>query len=132
MAALLSGEVPVSFSSLPTVLPFKANGRLRVIAVTSARRSPSAPEIPAIAETLDGYEVTQWYGILAPAKTAGSVISALNAAVAKAVSTESARQQFAASGTIASATTPAAFRELIETEIAKWTKVFKSGAITLR
>lgn len=131
MTALLSGEVPVSFSTLPTVLPFKANGRLRVIAVTSAKRSPFATEIPAIAETLPGYEVTQWYGILAPAKVGAAIVSGLNAAIIKAVSTEGARQQFAASGAAVTVTTPAAFRELIETEIARWNKVFKSGAITL-
>ncbi len=131
MTALLSGEVPVSFSTLPTVLPFKANGRLRVIAVTSAKRSPFATEIPAIAETLPGYEVTQWYGILAPAKAGAAMVSGLNAAIAKAVSTESAKQQFAASGAAVTVTTPAAFRELIESEIARWNRVFKSGAITL-
>lgn len=131
MTALLSGEVPVSFSTLPTVLPFKANGRLRIVAVTGAKRSPFAADVPAIAESIRGYEVTQWYGMLAPANTDAAIIAALNAEIAKVTATESVRQQFAASGASATSTTPAAFKATIEAEIAKWKKVFSSGALKL-
>ncbi len=131
MTALLSGEVPVSFSTLPTVLPFKANGRLRIVAVTGGKRSSFAPDIPAIAESIRGYEVTQWYGVLAPANTDAAIIGALNAEIVKATATEGVRQQFAASGALATSTAPAAFRAVIENEIAKWKTAFRSGAIKL-
>jgi tripartite-type tricarboxylate transporter receptor subunit TctC len=132
MTALLSGEVPVSFSTLPTVLPFRASGRLRVVAVTGAKRSPFAPDVPAIAETIRGYEVTQWYGVLAPAKTDAAIVAALNAEIAKVVARDSVRQHFAVSGAAATSTTPAAFRDLIQAEIAKWQKVFRAGTVKLQ
>jgi tripartite-type tricarboxylate transporter receptor subunit TctC len=132
MTALLSGEVPVSFSTLPTVLPFKANGRLRIVAVTGPRRSQFAPDIPTIAETVRGYEVTQWYGILAPAKTDPAIVNTLNAEIAKVIARDNVKQHFASSGAVATSTTPAAFRDLIQAEIQKWTKLFKSGAVTLQ
>jgi tripartite-type tricarboxylate transporter receptor subunit TctC len=131
MTALLSGEVPVSFSTLPTVLPFKTNGRLRIVAVTGAKRSAFAPDIPAIAESIKGYEVTQWYGMLAPANTESVIVTALNTEIAKITMTDSVKQQFAASGAQASSTTPAAFKTVIENEIAKWKGAFRSGAIKL-
>jgi tripartite-type tricarboxylate transporter receptor subunit TctC len=129
--ALLSGEVPMSFSTLPTVLPFHANGRLRIVAVTSPRRSPFAKNIPTIAETLPGYAVTQWYGLLAPAKTDSGIVESLHALVANAVTREQVKQQFATSGATATSTTPAAFKQLIRSEIAKYRAVFASGAIKL-
>ena len=131
MTALLSGEVPMSFSTLPTVLPFRADGRLRVVAVTGPKRSPFAPDVPAIAETLPGYSVTQWYGLLAPAKTDAAIVGFLNAEVAKAVTRDSVKQHFASSGATAVSTTPSAFRELIQTELAKYKQVFASGSVKL-
>lgn len=131
MTALLSGEVALSFSTLPTVLPFRSNGKLRIVAVTGPRRSSFAPEIPAVAETIRGYEVTQWYGILAPAKTDAAIISALNSEIAKALAKESVKRAYAASGAVATGTTPAQFKQLIEGEISKWKKVFASGTIKL-
>lgn len=131
MAALLSGEVAVSFSTLPTVLPFRANGKLRVVAVTGPKRSPFAPAVPAVAETLPGYEVTQWYALFAPAKTDPAIVNALSAEIAKAVARETVKQQFAASGATATSTTPAALRTLVQADIDKYRKVFASGAVKL-
>ena len=131
MTALLSGEVAVSFSSLPTVLPFRASGKLRVVAVTGSGRSPFAPEIPAVAETLQGYEVTQWYGLLAPAKTDAAIVTALNLEIVESVARDSTKQHFAVSGAAATSTTPAAFRQLIQSEIRKYRQVFASAAIKL-
>ena len=131
MAALLSGEVPVSFSTLPTVIPFKGNGRLRIIAVTGGKRSSFAPEIPTIAESIKGYEVTQWYGLLAPANTEVGIISVLNSEITRITSTESVKQQFAVSGAQATATTPAGFKTVMENEIVKWKSAFRSGVIKL-
>lgn len=132
MAALLGGEVSVSFSTLPTVMPHRESGRLRLIAVTGPRRSASAPEIPTVSETIPGYEVTQWYGLLAPAGTDATIISTLNAGVVKAVATDRVIKAFQAAGATATSTTPDAFRQLIQAEIDKWSKVFKQGKLSLK
>jgi len=132
VAALLGGEVSISFSTLPTVMPHRESGRLRLIAVTGPKRSPSAPDVPAIAEVIPGYEVTQWYGLLAPTGTDASIISALNASVVKAVATDRIVNSFRAAGATATSTTPDAFRQLIQAEIDKWSKVFKQGKISLK
>jgi tripartite-type tricarboxylate transporter receptor subunit TctC len=131
MAALLGGEVSVSFSTLPTVMPHRENGRLRLVAVTGPRRSTSAPDVPAIAEVIPGYEVTQWYGLLAPAGTDASIVGALNAGTVKAVAMDRVVKSFQAAGATATNTTPDAFRQLIQTEIEKWSKVFRQGKISL-
>ena len=131
MTALVSGEVPLSFSTLPTVLPFRANGRLKIIAVTGPQRSPFAPDIPTVSETIPGYEVTQWYGVLAPAKMEGAIVSALNAQIAEAIGRDDTRQRFAASGSTATSTTPAEFQQLIQSEIQKYRKIFAAAQIKL-
>ena len=131
MTALLSGEVPVSFSSLPTVLPFRASGKLRIVAVTGSKRSPFALDIPAISEIIPGYEVTQWYGVLAPAKTDAAIVSTLNLAIAESVARDNTKQHFAVSGAVAISTTPAAFQQLIQSEIQKYKKIFASAPIKL-
>jgi tripartite-type tricarboxylate transporter receptor subunit TctC len=132
MSALLGGEVSVSFSTLPTVMPHRESGRLRLIAVTGPKRSASAPEVPTISETIPGYEVTQWYGLLAPAGTDTSIISTLNAGVVKAVATDRVIKAFQAAGATATSTTPEAFRQLIQAEIDKWSKVFRQGKLSLK
>lgn len=131
MTALLSGEVPVSFSTLPTVLPFRASGRLRIVAVTGLRRSPFASDIPAISETIPDYEVTQWYGVLAPAKTDPAIVSILNLEIAESVARDNTKQRFALSGAAATSTTPAAFQQLIQSEVQKYKKIFASAPIKL-
>lgn len=131
MTALLSGEVPISFSTLPTVLPFRANGRLRIVAVTGAKRSAFAPDIPAISEIIDGYDVTQWYGLLAPAKIDATIVSALNLKIMESVARDNTKQHFALSGATAISTTPTAFLQFIQSEIRKYKKVFASAQINL-
>jgi tripartite-type tricarboxylate transporter receptor subunit TctC len=131
MAALLGGEVSVSFSTLPTVMPHRENGRLRLVAVTGPRRSASVPDVPAISEVIQGYEVTQWYGLLAPAGTDASIVGTLNAGTAKAVAMDRVVKSFQAAGATATSNTPDAFRQLIQTEIEKWSKVFRQGKISL-
>lgn len=131
MAALLGGEVSVSFSTLPTITQHRENGRLRLIAVTGPRRAASVPDVPTIAEVIAGYEVTQWYGLLAPAGTDASITGALNAGTVKAVATDRVVKSFQAAGATATSTTPDAFRQLIQTEIEKWSKVFRQGKISL-
>lgn len=131
MTALMSGEVMMSFSTLPTIVPFRSNGKLRLVAVTGPKRSALAPDVPTVGESVPGYEVTQWYGLLAPAKTEPAVVLALNVEISKALATETVRRNYAASGATATGTTPAGFKQLIESEIRKYRKVFATGSIKL-
>ena len=112
--------------------PFRSNGRLRLIAVTGAKRAALAPDVPAVAETVPGYEVTQWYGVLAPAKTNPAVVSTLNSEIGKALAREEIKRRYESRGATATATTPAGFKQLIESEITKYRKVFASGSVKLQ
>ena len=81
----ISGEVAMYFPNLASALPSIRSGRLRALAVTSAQRSQAAPDIPALAETLPGYEAASWYGIVVPTRTPATVIARLHAEIAKAL-----------------------------------------------
>ncbi len=90
----ISGEVAMYFPNLASALPSIRAGRLRALAVTSVERSQAAPDIPALAETLPGYEAASWYGIVVPARTPASVIARLNAEIAKALQQPDVKQRF--------------------------------------
>jgi len=129
MVALVGGEVPVAFASLPTAMSFVTSGRIRALGVTSARRSPTAPSIPAIAESLPGYEVTQWWGVLAPAGVPGEIVNILHAAIAKAIQQPGARQQLLNAGAEPAGSTPEEFARHIGAEVAKWRKVIGAAGL---
>jgi tripartite-type tricarboxylate transporter receptor subunit TctC len=120
--ATLSGETALYFGG-PSVVQQSRAGKLRAIATTGARRSKIFPELPAIAETLPGYEIAQWVGLLAPAHTPRDIITTLHANVVKAISTPKAAQQFAAAGSQVVGSTPEEFAARIRSEIARWEKV---------
>lgn len=129
LVALLSGEVSLMFNNLFTALPYVKDGRLRALAVTSARRSPAAPELPTIAESgLPGFDVSTWYGMLAPAATPPAVITKLNAEVVRILRQPETRER---AGSVVELIpgTPDQFAAHIRSEIAKWAGVIKrSGA----
>ncbi len=120
--ATLSGETAIYFGG-PSVVHQSKAGKLRAIATTGAKRSKIFAELPAIAETLPGYEIAQWVGLLAPANTPREIILALHATLVKAVSTTKVAQQFAAAGSQPVANSPEEFATHIKAEIAKWEKV---------
>lgn len=127
--SILSGETSLIFGSAPTVLPHAKVGRLRLVATTGPKRSRTLPELPTVSETLPGHEVTQWYGILAPAGTPREIISKLHAEIVKALANPKITQQLERLGADARTTTPEQFAAHIKTEIAKWSKVVKSSGI---
>jgi tripartite-type tricarboxylate transporter receptor subunit TctC len=90
----ISGEVAMYFPNLASALPSIRSGRLRALAVTSAQRSQAAPDIPALAETLPGYEAASWYGIVVPTRTPSAVISRLHREIAKALQQPDVKQRF--------------------------------------
>lgn len=125
---LLGGQVQVMMSTLPVVIQHVKAGRLRALAVTTKVRSRAAPELPTIAESgLPGYEMSQWFGLLAPARTPAASISRLNAEVVKAMNIPDVRERLTAQGVDAVATTPQEFAFHINSEMEKWAKVIKAS-----
>ena len=127
---LLAGEVALMFSPSSTVLPHVKTGRLRALAVTTATRLPSLPELPTVAESgLKGYETITWFGFVAPAKTPQAIVARLNAEIVKVLALPEVRNPFAIQGIEVIGGTPDKFASYIRDEIAKWAKVIRlSGA----
>ncbi len=126
---LIAGNTQMHIASLITVLPHVRSGRVRGIAVTSAKRSAVVPDIPAIAETLPGYEVVNSYYLLAPAGTPNEIVARLHAEVAKALREPDVVERLAKDGADPVGNTPAEATQVISQEIVKWGKAVKdSGA----
>lgn len=126
---LIAGQVSVTIASAVPLSPQVKAGRLRGLAVTGPKRSPSFADLPAIAETVPGYEVVNWFGILAPAGTSPAIVARLNKVFNEALASPQLRQQLASQGADATGGTPAEFAKVIRADFAKWAKVVKaSGA----
>jgi tripartite-type tricarboxylate transporter receptor subunit TctC len=128
VTALLANEVQVLFSSTSAVVPHMKTNRIRVLAATGPKRSFVAPDIPTVSEAgVPGYEVTGWFGLLAPAKTPGSVIALLNQQVNQAL--PELKDRYAELGTELVGGSSAQFADLIKSEVKKWAMVVRvSGA----
>ncbi len=127
--ALLSGQVDFNFDNLATASANIKAGKLRALAVTTAQRSSLLPDTPAVAETLKGFEIDTWWGLVAPAGTPKDVIAKLHQAYAAALNTPEAKTRFAALMAEPVANTPEQFGEFMKKELAKYEKVVKaSGA----
>ena len=128
--ALMSGQVQVLSGDLNSMLPHVKSGRIRGIAVTSARRSKLLPEVPTVAESgVPGFDASGWMGVLAPAATPPAVVERLNASIAKALAAPDTSSRLGALGGEVAASTPAQFATLIRSESAKWGKLIKSAGI---
>jgi tripartite-type tricarboxylate transporter receptor subunit TctC len=127
---VIGGQVPLIFPTMPSAMPHVRSGKLRALAVTSAKRSPAAPEIPTIAESgLPGYEATSWYGILAPARTPPAIVSRLHGVLVSTLGSPDMKEKLASQGLDPVGNTPQQFAAVIAAEIRKWAKVVKaSGA----
>lgn len=129
---LMGGHVHSGFLALPVVAPHVKAGKLRALAATSAKRSPAIPNVPTLDESgMPGLDVTQWWGVLVPARTPRDVIAKLHAAVVDAVKTPSVKARMAELGAEPVAGTPEQFGEFIRTEIAKYRKVTKETNISV-
>jgi len=127
---LLGGQVSLMFGNMASTLPHIKSGRLHALAVTSARRTPAAPDLPTIAEAgLPGYEATAWFAMLAPARTPRAVIDKINAEVTAALRLADVKERLASQGADTVPSTPDELGQYIRTELAKWGKVIReSGA----
>lgn len=130
LTGLIGGEVQVMFETGPGALPFVKNGKLKAIAVGSAKRSSAAPEVPTVAESgLPGFEGVAWICMVAPAGTPQPIINKLHADVVKVLAMPDIRERFSALGAEPVGNTPEEFSAYLKAEIAKWGKVVKdSGA----
>jgi tripartite-type tricarboxylate transporter receptor subunit TctC len=125
MSDLLSGQVPVIVGSLLPVTPHLPTGRLRALAVTTAKRWHTLPNIPTVAETLPGYDVVLWFGTMAPRGTPQPIIDRLNAGINKALQDPAIKKNLEGDGMIPSGGTPQHFGERIRKDYDRWVKVAK-------
>jgi tripartite-type tricarboxylate transporter receptor subunit TctC len=126
----LSGQVQFTFPTIPSALPYVQNGTLRALGVTGAKRSPSAPDIPTIAESgLPGYEATSWYGVVAPADTPPEIVDKLSTTLASALQQPDVQKVLASLGLEPVGSTPQAFAATIKEELPKWQKVVRQNHV---
>lgn len=123
---LLSGQVDFNFDNLATAAANIRAGKLKALAVTTAMRSPALPDVPAVAETLPGFEIDTWWGLVAPAATPREVVMRLNQAFVAALGTPDAKARFGALFAEPVPSTPEAFGAMMRSELAKYEKVVKA------
>jgi tripartite-type tricarboxylate transporter receptor subunit TctC len=131
MIGIVSGEVPVSMSSLVPTVPHVKAGRLKPIAVTTPKRSRVFPEVPTFAETMPGFDVTHWYGMWGPRGLPADIVTRWNREVARIIKTEAIQKFFVNEGLDAAGGPPEEFRDRIRSDLEKWTKVVKEGNIVI-
>jgi tripartite-type tricarboxylate transporter receptor subunit TctC len=130
IASVVSGETTMMFDNATIAVPQMKGGRVRAIGVTTARRSPSLPDVPALAEQgLAGYDVSSWQAVFAPAGTPKSIVDRLNAEIRKILASPEIREKLLAVASDPADMTPEQFAEFVRAETEKWAKVVKaSGA----
>lgn len=129
MTDLLAGQVQMAFDPLPSSLANIKAGKLRAVAVTSAKRSPALPDVPAIGEIVPGYELAVWYGVVAPANTPADIIGRLHAEIVRILNLPDVKERVAGLGFETLGGTPDQFQAFIEAEVAKWGKVVREAGL---
>ena len=126
---LMAGRLDLIFANGSAALPHIRTGRMRLIAISAARRDPALPDVPTIAETVPGFEMTPWWGLFAPAGTPRDVVTRLNTETVRILELPDVKANYANSGLIAVSNTPEQFASYVQEEIVRWAKVVKaSGA----
>jgi tripartite-type tricarboxylate transporter receptor subunit TctC len=131
MVDLISGQVDAMFAAVPTVAPHIKSGRLRVLAVTSGKRSNLVPGVPAMSETIPGFDTEAWVGIMGPAKIPPEVVAQINTDVAKILNSAEIKNKFFENGLEPSYANPEDFERWIRKETARWAKVIREQNVTL-
>ena len=126
---LAAGQVQLSISALPAAAPLIKQGKLRALAVTTPKRTPLAPELPTIAETVPGYDMVGWYGLVAPVKTPEAIIAKLNAEIVKAVNSSDIQEKLLALGAEPVGSTPAEFAALLSKQAKAMRKTIEASGI---
>jgi tripartite-type tricarboxylate transporter receptor subunit TctC len=129
---LIGGQTDIMFDNMPSALPHVKGGKLRPLAVTTAKRSPELPDVPTIAEAgVTGYEATSWFGMFAPAGTPPAVMTRLHASILKALNDPEVKKKIAEQGAEPYAEKPQDFAAFIQKESAKWAQVVKASGASL-
>ena len=129
-ADLIGGQVQIAFLGIPAVLPHLKSGRLKVLAVTGLHRSPELPDVPTVDESgVPGYEVSPWYGLLAPAGTPRAIVGRLGAEATKIVRNAEMREKLAAQGAEAAGSTPEEYAAVIRADTATWARVIEHAGL---
>ena len=129
ITALLGGHVDLIFDTIPSIWPSVQSGKLKALGVASLQRTPTAPEIPAIAETLPSFDVGSWEGILAPAGTPAPVVARIGDEIKRVAAEPSFVQSLLKLGALATSNTPEEFAAFINADYAKWQRVVKDAGI---
>jgi tripartite-type tricarboxylate transporter receptor subunit TctC len=127
---LIGGQVQLTFEAVTIGLQHVQSGKLRALATTSAKRLPMAADLPTIAETLPGYEVDNWYGMVAPARTPRAAIQRIRDEVVKAMAIPEIRERLLGLGQVPVGSTPEEFGPFMKSEGTKWLKVIREANIT--
>ncbi len=129
LAALLANEYQFNFAGLQAAQPHIRSGRIRALAITSAKRLAVLPDLPAVAEQLPGFELVGWYGIIGPAGLPAPIVAKLNAELVKALNAPDVKERILADGSEPVGSSPEVFRQFLLADMSKWIQVVKaSGA----
>ena len=129
LADVVGGQVQMMITGVSSTLPFVKTGKLKALGVSSEKRLALMPELPTIAESVPGYEVTTWYGVLAPAGTPKPIIAILHSALVKLMNMPDTQERMASLGAGAMTDTPEQFANRIRSETGKWAQVVKSAGV---
>lgn len=133
VTAVMGGEAQGTFNVITGVLPHARSGKLRALAVSSAKRAEVAPDIPTIAESgVPGYEVIAWYNVFVPARTPRTVVTRLNSEINRMLQTPDVRERFQALGVSPLGGTPEVLAKYLEFEVTRWAKLIKDTGVTLK
>lgn len=131
LTEMIAGQVQLMFTSLPSVQPHVAAGRLRLLATGAARRTRAIPDTPTVSETIPGFELVTWYGVFLPTRTPAAIVSRLHAELVKILASREIEQQFAQHGVEPVSSTPQALATYMRMETARWDKVIRASGIRL-
>ena len=126
---LLGGRVSFTCDSLVQALPYIRDGRLRALAVLGAARTPLLPDVPTVGETLPGYELTNWFGLVAPSATPAAIVAKINADVVKVLKDPAIAERLSGMGATAIGNSPAEFGAVMRADSEKWGKLIREARI---
>ena len=128
----VNGQVSMYFAGLPVAMPMVKAGRVKALGTSGIKRSSALPDVPTIAEAgVPGYEVSLWYGLLAPARTPPDIVAKISADIARTLKLPEVQERFGTLGVETVGSTPAQFKSFVNSEIGKWSKVVKATGITV-
>jgi len=130
MTDLISGQVQMMFTSMPTVLAHVKSGKLRLLGTGGTKRSAAIGDTPPIAETVPGFELVTWYGVFAPVRTPEAIVKRLNAEIAKVLADPESRERMTAQGLEPTPMTPDQVRRYTQEETKRWTRLIKAAGIS--